>query len=48
MNEEISSGTLENSLSSSKRKAIEHIGTSTLWKGEANYISQTMGGRTDH
>jgi hypothetical protein len=45
--EEVSSGTLENStrpLPSWKRKVIQHIGTSPLWKGEANYIPQTTEG----
>jgi hypothetical protein len=42
---------LENStrpLPSWKRKVIEHIGTAALWKGEANYISQTTVGTSDH
>jgi hypothetical protein len=47
-NEEVSSGTLENStrpLSSWKRKVIKNIGTPLLWKGGANYIPQTTGRR---
>jgi hypothetical protein len=47
--EEVSSGTLENStrsLTSWKRKVIEHIDTPPLQKGEANYIPQTTGGPT--
>ena len=49
--EEVNSETLENStrpLPSWKRKVIEHIGTPPLWKGEANYISQTTVGTSDH
>ena len=49
-NEEVSSGTLENStgpLPSSKAKVIEHTGTPPLRKEEANYIPQTTGGTTD-
>lgn len=45
--EEVSSETLENSTRSLpfwKRKVTVHIGTPPLWKGEANYISQTPRG----